>query len=102
MGHLYHGYVSHNQMVIIKKNQGFLAISAQPSHGRGPNNGTHRSRGQLNSLLRPFCGNRAGRTTALDWPTSMEIPYKCYNIYSYLSGWWLSHPSEKYESQLGL
>ena len=22
-------------------------------------------------------------------------------IYIYISGWWLSHPSEKYESQLG-
>jgi hypothetical protein len=28
--------------------------------------------------------------------------YSIYNITSNISGWWLSHPSEKYESQMGV
>ena len=75
MGHLYHGFVSHNQTVFDLRSAFFWVKSlfARTRQLGLPS-------GKTNSpKLKPWLGSRIADPTA----------------------WWLTYPSEKHESQLG-
>ena len=58
-----------------------------------------RSLGSLGSLT--LCQGQCPDLETLDWSKPDSQRRKSFEAIYTISGWWLSHPTEKYESQLG-